>query len=60
MEGLKERLDLSKPNIEVLVVDRHMNEPEFADLMSGILLDMLEGRWKKGDRSNQPGIQSLG
>ena len=56
--GLKETLDLSKPNIEVLVADMHMNEPEFADLMSGILQEMLDGRWKKGLHSGGP-IQSL-
>mgnify|MGYP001274456837 CR=1 FL=1 len=59
LQGLKERLDLTKPNIEVLVVDRHMNEPEFADLMSGLLIDMLKGRWQKGSRNNMPGIMSL-
>ena len=35
-----------------------MNEPEFADLMSGILQEMLDGRWKKGLHSGGP-IQSL-
>ncbi len=48
LEGIKESLDLSNPNIEVLVCDCHMNEPQFADLMSGILNKMLDGAWVKG------------
>lgn len=59
VEGLKERLDLSKPNLEVLIVDQHMNEPEFADLMSGLLVDMLNDRWQKGALKGTPGIKSL-
>lgn len=46
--GIREKMDLSKPNLEVLIADYHMNEPEFSDLMSGILNDMLNGVWKKG------------
>lgn len=49
VEGLREKLDTGNPNLEVLIVDRHMNEPEFADLMAGILLRMLKGQWRKGD-----------
>lgn len=48
VEGLKEKLDLSKPNVDLLIVDCEMNDPEFADLMSGILADMLNGKWEKG------------
>ncbi|MGI6070484.1 MAG: Tm-1-like ATP-binding domain-containing protein [Blautia sp.] len=48
VEGLLETLDLTKPNIEMLIADMHMNEPAFSDLMSGILTDMLNGSWKKG------------
>jgi uncharacterized protein (UPF0261 family) len=59
VEGLKEKLDLSRPNVEVLVVDRHMNEPEFSDLMSGILLRMLKGQWQKGDCRGVTGVVSL-
>jgi len=56
---MKDFLDLSKPNIELIVVDKHMNEPEFADLMAGILKDMLDGNWKKNSRSNLPYVQSV-
>lgn len=59
LQGMKDFLDLSKPNIELIVVDKHMNEPEFADLMAGILKDMLDGNWKKNSRSNLPYAQSV-
>ncbi|MBE6021462.1 MAG: Tm-1-like ATP-binding domain-containing protein [Firmicutes bacterium] len=59
VQGLKETLDVSKPNVEVLIVDRHMNEPEFADLLSKILNDMLDGIWEKGQYTGQPGIEVL-
>lgn len=48
LRGLRETLDASKPNVDVLLVDRHMNEPEFADVMSELLEEMLAGSWRKG------------
>lgn len=59
VDGLREKLDLSKPNIDVLIVDRHMNEPEFSDLMSGILLRMLNGQWQKGEFREAAGVTAL-
>ena len=59
MDGMKEFLDLGKPNIELLEVDKHMNEPEFADLMSGLLKDMLDGNWKKNSRSHLSYVRSV-
>ncbi len=59
VEGLKKTIDHEKANLEVLLVDRHMNEPEFADLMSGILADMLAGKWHKGQRAKAPEITAL-
>lgn len=50
VQGIKENIDLNKDNLEVLIADYHMNEPEFSDLMSGILYDMLQGTWKKGKK----------
>ncbi len=58
VDGLSETLDLTKPNIEVLIADYHMNQPEFADLMSGILQEMLEGRWAKGTHNGGP-VQAM-
>ncbi|MFI5254179.1 MAG: Tm-1-like ATP-binding domain-containing protein [Candidatus Limnocylindrales bacterium] len=54
LKGLRETLDLSKPNVDVLLVDRHMNEPEFADLMADLLTEMLDGKWRKGSHQESP------
>jgi uncharacterized protein (UPF0261 family) len=54
IRGLSEVLDLGKPNVDVLLVDRHMNEPAFADLMAGLLEEMLAGRWHKGSHQALP------
>jgi uncharacterized protein (UPF0261 family) len=54
LRGLREVIDLGKPNLEVLLVDRHMNEPEFADLMAGLLEEMLSGTWTKGSHQAIP------
>jgi hypothetical protein len=59
VDGLRETLDLRKPNLELLLVDRHMNEPDFADLMAGLLIDMLAGKWRKGSCAGMEGITSL-
>jgi uncharacterized protein (UPF0261 family) len=59
IDGMKENLDFNKSNIELLIVDKHMNEPEFADLMSDILADMLNGKWEKGSRNNLSYVQSV-
>ncbi|KUK10961.1 MAG: Uncharacterized protein XD50_0787 [Clostridia bacterium 41_269] len=45
---LLDKVDLEKSNVDILIVDKHLNEPEFADLMSELLEEMLTGRWKKG------------
>ena len=50
LEGLNGKIEWEKSNMEVLIVDRHMNEPEFADLMAKLLDDMLSGRWEKGSQ----------
>jgi uncharacterized protein (UPF0261 family) len=54
LRGLREVIDLGKPNLDVLLVDRHMNEPEFADLMAELLEEMLAGRWQKGSHGAIP------
>jgi hypothetical protein len=47
-------LDTNKPNLDVLLVDKHLNEPEFSDLMSELLEEMLAGTWKKGSHQDLP------
>jgi uncharacterized protein (UPF0261 family) len=54
IDALREVIDRDKPNLDVLLVDQHMNEPEFADLMAELLDEMLSGTWKKGSHHNIP------
>lgn len=54
LRGLREVIDSGKPNLEVLLCDRHMNEPEFADLMAELLEEMLSGTWRKGSHQALP------
>ena len=54
--ALRETLDLDKPNLDILLVDKHLNEPEFSDLMSELLEEMLAGTWKKGSHQDLPYI----
>jgi uncharacterized protein (UPF0261 family) len=54
IQGLREVIDRDKPNLDVLLVDRHMNEPAFADLLAGLLDEMLAGTWKKGSHHDLP------
>lgn len=56
LAALRDHIDREKPNVEVLVVDKHLNEPEFADLMAELLEEMLKGTWKKGSHTDLPYI----
>jgi uncharacterized protein (UPF0261 family) len=56
VSALQEVLDMNKPNLDVLLVDKHLNEPEFSDLMSELLEEMLTGKWKKGSHQDLPYI----
>lgn len=52
VEALERHLELSKPNIDLLKVDKHINDPEFASLIVSLLDDMIKGRWEKGKRES--------
>jgi len=54
--ALRKVIDRNKPNLDVLIVDKHLNEPEFADLMAELLEEMLNGTWKKGSHQDLPYI----
>jgi uncharacterized protein (UPF0261 family) len=56
VKGLRESIDRDKPNLDILIVDRHMNETAFADLMAELLDEMLSGKWKKGSHQDLPEI----
>lgn len=48
LKALLEHLDLSKPNINLIVVDYNINDPEVALLSAKILDSMIKGTWRKG------------
>jgi uncharacterized protein (UPF0261 family) len=56
VKALRETVDRTKPTLDVLLVDRHMNEPEFADLMAELLDEMISGKWKKGSHKTAPKV----
>lgn len=48
LKALLEHLDLSKPNLDLIVVDYNINDPEVALLSAKILDSMIKGTWRKG------------
>jgi len=56
VQAIKESIDLEKDNLDILLVDKLMNEPEVADLMAELLDEMLKKQWKKGSHQNLPFI----
>lgn len=59
VKGLRESIDRTKTNLDVLIVDRHMNETIFADLLAELLDQMLADRWVKGSLHELEGVQAL-
>lgn len=51
--------DRENPNLEALLVDRHINDQEFSQLMADLLTDMLHGVWQKGSRTDLPYVRGL-
>jgi uncharacterized protein (UPF0261 family) len=45
---MRERLDLSKPNLDLLACDLHILDPELADLLTTCMGHMLDGTWRPG------------
>lgn len=49
MRGILEKeFDQNKDNLDLIIADLNIVEPEFADLCNQIMDDMLNGKWKKG------------
>lgn len=59
VKGLRDSIDRNKENLDVLIVDRHMNESAFADLMAELLDEMLSGTWKKGSHHSLTEVTTL-
>jgi hypothetical protein len=57
LKALVEHLDLSKPNIDLIVVDYNINDPEVALLSTKILDSMIKKTWKKGYIPDVPGLE---
>lgn len=59
-QGLAATLeDRENSQLEVLLVDRHINDEDFALLMAELLSEMLSSVWKKGSHTELPYVQSL-
>jgi uncharacterized protein (UPF0261 family) len=48
VEALERHLNASNENVELVQVNLHINDPEFARLTAGTLHDMITGTWRKG------------
>lgn len=48
IETMKKYLDLDNPYIEMYQVDKHLNEPAFAELAGNLLHTMMTNSWEKG------------
>jgi len=57
VEVVKKLVDKTNPNLDVLICDRHINEPEFADLLIKIFDEMLRGVWKKGMHRDETKVE---
>jgi len=47
VQALEKHLNLSKPNIDLMKVDKHINDPEFAELLVNVIDDMIKLKWKR-------------
>ena len=57
VKAIEEFIDGTKDNVDVLKIDKHMNDPEFGELMANMLDDMIKGKWKKGMYRDLPYVQ---
>lgn len=59
LKALIEYLDLSKPNIDLIVVDHNINDESVA-LLSAMLLDlMVKDKWRKGYIPDIEGLKAI-
>lgn len=57
---MRKKLDASNDNVDLIVADLNIVEPEFADLCNRIMDDMLDGKWKKGMYRDMPYVLESG
>jgi uncharacterized protein (UPF0261 family) len=53
---LGERVDRANDNLDVITVDMHILDPEFAALATRAMGDMLDGTWRKGAYRDFPSV----
>jgi uncharacterized protein (UPF0261 family) len=53
---LADRVDRANDKLDVIVTDMHILDPEFADLATRAMGDMLDGTWRKGLYRDVPGV----
>jgi uncharacterized protein (UPF0261 family) len=53
---LREHLDFENPNLDLLVCDLHILDPEMAGLLTTCFGAMLDGTWHKGMYRDFPGV----
>jgi hypothetical protein len=49
-------LNRENPNLDLLVCDLHLLDPEFADLLNKCMADMLDHAWRKGMYRDSSGV----
>ena len=50
------RVDRANRHLDVIAVDMHILDPEFSDLATRAMGDMLDGTWRKGLYRDVPGV----
>ena len=53
---LQKHLNRENPNLDLLVCDLHLLDPEFADLLNRCMGDMLDHAWHKGMYRDSKGV----
>jgi uncharacterized protein (UPF0261 family) len=53
---LQKQFNRENPNLDLLVCDLHILDPEFADLLNMCMGDMLDHAWRKGMYRDCPGV----
>jgi uncharacterized protein (UPF0261 family) len=55
---VKAGVDPANEHLDIIAADMHILDPEFADLVTRCMGDMLDGTWRKGGHRDLPGIVS--
>jgi hypothetical protein len=53
---LDERVARANDSLDVIAVDMHILDPEFSDLATRAMGDMLDGTWRRGLYRDGPAV----